>query len=74
MQQTAILYVSKNTSQKTLEYIKDQFQIRYGHTLSFHVAESPALLVGFLAIVNVQIYNASLSTKLQDLKKHLLEE
>ncbi len=74
MQQTAILYVAKNTSEQTLEYIKNQFQTRYGHTLSFHVAESPALLGGFLAIIEGQIYNASLSTKLQDLKNHLLEE
>lgn len=74
MQQTAILYVSKNTSQKTLEYIKEQFQARYGYTLSFHVVENPALLGGFLAVINGQIYNASLLAKLQDLKKYLLEE
>ncbi len=68
----AKLQLPPGTDRETAEYIIRSFEELFGRSLDFDVTEDSSLLGGFVAEIDDSIFDSSLSSKLEELRKHML--
>lgn len=61
----------KNLSEKTYNLICSEFKKRFGDDCEFELIRNDALIGGFIADVNGEIFDLSVATQLRQLEKHI---
>lgn len=67
-----IIITANNMSDKTYNYICDRFKAKLGPDISFRHITDNGIIGGFVADVDGEIYDLSVSSQLKQMKEHLV--
>ncbi len=68
---TIILTTSSNMSESTYNYICDGFNKKYGTDFDFQHIIDDSIIGGFIADLGGEVFDLSISSQLERLKKHI---
>lgn len=68
-----VLLIASPHDEATIAAIRDGFSTRFGQELDFEVVEDNKILGGFIAIIDGKVYDASYSSRLYEISRHLSE-
>lgn len=67
------LRISSGTDRETAVYIVRSFEGLFGRELDFDIQKDPSLLGGFVAEIDGCVFDTSVSSKIEEIKKTLLK-
>ena len=67
-----ILIVASNKDETLIKTVLDGFEQKFGAKLDFEIVENEKITGGFIAIVDGKVYDASFSSRLDELSRQLL--
>lgn len=67
------LWLSSGTDRETAEYIVRSFEELFGRELDFDIQLDPSLLGGFVAEIDGCVFDSSVSSKMEEIKRILLK-
>ena len=68
------IYITKDMKEDEIEKVKKAIEKKTGYTLELDVVNDDSLLGGFVVKIKDNVYDASVKTKLKNLKSSLLDE
>ena len=69
----SVLIVTSSCDIRTIDMIKDEFSAKTGKQTDFEIRTDDSLIGGFVAYVDGKIYDASLSSRIDDISRFLTE-
>ena len=68
-----ILIVASNQDEALIGSIRDGFEAKLGTKLDFEIVENEKITGGFIAIIDGRVYDASFSSRLNELGRRIIE-
>ena len=68
-----VLKVTASCDSRTIELIKDKFSKKAGKQIDFELRTDDSLIGGFIAYIDGKIYDASVSSRIDDISRYLSE-
>ena len=64
------LTVPSKASEATIDYIRSSFDELFGRHIDFKLIKKDSIIGGFIAEIDGEIYDAAVSSRLAELRKH----
>ena len=68
-----VLKVTSSCDRKTVNLIKGKFSEKTGKQIDFEIRTDDSLIGGFIAYIDGSIYDASVSSRIDDISRYLGE-
>lgn len=68
----AIIWIPKSMDESCIERLKQGFDKKLNKELDYEIIIDNDLIGGFIAHINGKVYDSSFSTRLNDMRTHLL--